>query len=185
MTEDYMNYDSLSVAVKENIAAEMKDWYGAFGWKITNEYNDKLYVDIVHMDFIRPHKIENKDRLQLLQVRFEMTANVIAKANRKAKTGAGVTGVLLFLLGAAIIACGAVLALWTDKAMYIISGLIVIFAGILFWVLSIVLCINMHKYDKQRYTAYAGVLTENLRSIVKEAAAITGYSYGNTEQQKA
>ncbi|MCD8373443.1 MAG: hypothetical protein LUD27_09125 [Clostridia bacterium] len=185
MTENYMSFDSLSIAVKAGAAEDMKTWYGAFGWNVEKEYGDKIYGDIVHMDFTRPHKIEHKDRLQLLQVRFEMLINLIARAGRRGNVKTGVTAAALFLLGAAIVVCGALLAIWSDNAFYLACGIIVIVAGILFWIVSYILCLHMRRNEKQKYSVLANVLKENIKNVVKEAASLTGFTYGIAEQSKA
>ncbi|MCD8309032.1 MAG: hypothetical protein LUD19_04175 [Clostridia bacterium] len=176
MTEDYMNEDSLSVAVKADVAEEMKKWYSAFGWTLTEEQPDKVYIDLVHMKFARPHKIENKDRLQLLQVRFEMMLNLISRTKRRVNFLTALLCTGLFLLGAAIIGCGVVLALWASGTVfYVVCGMVIVAAGILFWVLSAFVCAQTHDYYTDKYSVYDDVLKENINSVVAEAASLTGY----------
>lgn len=79
MEEKFFKDDKLSVAIKADVAEEIKGAYCALGWELKEEYDDKRYGDLVHMDFTRPHLIAEKDRLQLLQVRLEVAVNFWAE----------------------------------------------------------------------------------------------------------
>ncbi|MCD7728916.1 MAG: hypothetical protein LUI60_03290 [Clostridia bacterium] len=180
MAEDYMTQDSLAVAIKEP-AQDLETWYGAFGWTLTEKHADNVYSDVIHMNFTRPHKIENKDRLQLLQVRMEILLNMVSRADRKVRASVGVLSAFLFLLGAAILLCGTLLVVRFNDIFYIVCGIVIAVAGILFWVFSTLLCVQLYDYSQKRYVVYKGVLMENVRSVVAEAASITGFDYGNKE----
>ena len=65
---DYENYDTLNLYVKKIKAEEIKERYKNFGWILFNEQENATYEDILDLTFTRPHKIENKDELQLMQV---------------------------------------------------------------------------------------------------------------------
>ena len=80
---DYNNYDQINLTVKRQNADEVILSYGAFLWEKIEEKEDKQYHDILHLSFIRPHKIPNKDRLQLLQVHYEHFINERAVAENK------------------------------------------------------------------------------------------------------
>ncbi len=80
---DYNNYDQINLTVKRQNAEEVILSYGAFLWEKIEEKEDKQYHDILHLSFIRPHKIPNKDRLQLLQVHYEQLINERAVVENK------------------------------------------------------------------------------------------------------
>ena len=75
MINDYQNYDYLEIIVKKDNADEIVRWYGRLLWSEYQRKDDKIYNDIIHVFFSRPHKIPNKDRLQLLQVYYEKILN--------------------------------------------------------------------------------------------------------------
>ena len=79
---DYNEYDILSLALKENESLRLLEYYAAFGWQEYERCEDKRYFDIIHIKLLRRHKIPNKDRLQLLQVKMENVVNRFAFARK-------------------------------------------------------------------------------------------------------
>lgn len=78
---DFNSYDCLPTALKKNTSEELVNLYRIFRWEEAERTEDKRFSDIVNITFIRPHKIPNKDRLQLLQVMAEERINSIAIMN--------------------------------------------------------------------------------------------------------
>lgn len=81
---DYNKFDSLSLALKAELFDKMLSYYEKFGWRVFEKYEDRRYMNIVHVTLIREHRIKNKDKLQLLQVKLESLINRMAK-NRERK----------------------------------------------------------------------------------------------------
>ena len=81
-TNDYMNYDSLTIYVKHQKKDEIIEYYKILGYTLCEVQENKRYEDIVDLTFTRPHKIENKDELQLLQVYMEEKLNEMAKLEK-------------------------------------------------------------------------------------------------------
>ncbi len=80
--------DFISIKGKKQAAEHIIGCYGKFGWKLVEQKDDKIYGDVTHMTFMRPHFIKNKDELQLLQVRLEIAYNNMGKFSAKCKTRA-------------------------------------------------------------------------------------------------
>lgn len=165
--------DKLAVAVKSDTAAKIRDAYRAFGWRLENQYDDVRFGDIVHMDFARPHKIEGKDRLQLLQVRFEVALNFLGRASRLIVARAVVIGILLGIIALALTVYGGVVVAYSTTSIFIASGFALISAGIIFFVLAVVTAGKVHSTDKQRYGAVSSVLRENIAALLSEARSIS------------
>ena len=166
--------DKLSVAVKSEGADEIVRAYNAFGWHTVKRYSDEEYSDIVHIDFSRLHRIEGKDRLQLLQVRFEVAVNFLGKAPGRLSVRAGIIGALLSLIGIALIVYGAVVAFYSTTTVFYATGIGVISGGILFVVFALFVANKVFTTDKQKYGAVAAVLRDNIKDILAEASRITG-----------
>ncbi len=166
--------DKLSVAVKSEGADEIVRAYNAFGWHTVKRYSDEEYSDIVHIDFSRLHRIEGKDRLQLLQVRFEVAVSFLSHAGPYSLVRAVIIGALLALVGVALAVYGGFVVALSTTTVFFASGFAVISAGVIFIVLAIVTANKISATDKQRYGAVSAVLRENIRAILREAAAITG-----------
>ena len=174
MTEEYLKNDHLAVSVKRGLAEEIKGAYRVFGWRLEEERTDKRYRNLVHMKFVRDHKIEGKDRLQLLQVRFDVAINFMGKAGGRAGIRALSAGLVLALLGVAMIVCGVLLFIRFSEKLYAALGVALMSAGVAAFILCALAARQLYVRDKRTYSGAAAVIAENIRTTVKEASLITG-----------
>lgn len=174
MTEKLFKDDELAVAVKADAAEDIKNAYCTLGWQLKDEYGDNSYRDIIHMDFARPHLIEGKDRLQLLQVRYEVNLNFIARAHRRVGARAAVLAALLIIVGLTLAAFGIFNIINAPSPLFTIGGAVLIVSGAAFFAIAAYSCNILLRRDRERYGTITAVLRENIRSILKEAAQITG-----------
>ena len=163
MAEEFFKDDELAVAVKAEAAEEIKRAYGMFGWRLSKECADGSY-----------HAIAGKDRLQLLQVRYEVALNFMSRARRRAFARAVVLAVLLSLAGLALVVFGAVQTAAAQSSVFLWGGVALIVGGAAFFVVAACLCRLLYRRDSERYGAISAVLRENAGTILKEAADITG-----------
>jgi len=112
---DYNEFDQISLVLKKDVMELMLSYYAEFGWREYERYEDKRYIDLVHLTLVRPHRIPNKDKLQLLQVRLEFEVNSLARERRNKHSGSLIVGLtlLVFILsllgiGIALLFAGAV-----------------------------------------------------------------------------
>ena len=75
-------YDYLTLYAKKIKVKEVIEHYQIFGWELVNESENYRYEDILDLSFVRPHKIKNKDELQLQQVYMEEKLNEIGKCEK-------------------------------------------------------------------------------------------------------
>ncbi len=96
--KDYKNYDYLDIIVKKKSEQELVGAYTSFLWQKIGSKEDRRYNDVVHLSFCRPHKLKNKDRLQLLQVYYESALNNMADLQTKkhSKSRRKIIGLTLF-----------------------------------------------------------------------------------------
>ncbi len=174
MTEEYLKNDHLSVSVKYGLSEEIKSAYRVFGWQLEEERKDKRYSNFMHMKFVRDHKIEGKDRLQLLQVRFDLAINFVGKAGSRMCRRALCTGVILGLLGVALILFGSLFLFYLTTNLSMAFGVTLISSGVVFLILCVLAAIRLYSHDKRIYSGMLAVIAENIRSTVKEASIITG-----------
>ncbi len=81
--KNYKNYDYLDIIVKKDNACEIINAYSAFLWVKIDEKDDRHYSDVIHLTFKRDINIENKDRLNLLEVYYETALNKRAEIKIK------------------------------------------------------------------------------------------------------
>ncbi|MBQ9734911.1 MAG: hypothetical protein IJV95_03520 [Clostridia bacterium] len=177
---DYHNYDQINLTVKRQNADEVILSYGAFLWEKIEEKEDKRYHDILHLSFTRPHKIPNKDRLQLLQVHYETAVNERALLDGKKHRASQAllsTGLVLLLS----VMLGVVALSFYLVSLYAVLG------GVAFTVIQASLCVlvfvkvrKIRKKENQKFEDKKAEIEKSIDFILSEAMAITGV---NNEKQ--
>lgn len=176
MEEKFFKDDKLSVAIKADVAEEIKGAYCALGWELKEEYDDERYGDLVHMDFTRPHLVAEKDRLQLLQVRLEVAVNFLGRTRIYTRARSVAVGLFFGILGAAFVVLGLLAAIKTNSVIFLAGGVALMSAGVSCWLIAAISGTMLLKKDKERYSALIAVVHENIRSVMSEAVKITGVS---------
>lgn len=171
---DLFEKDFISVKGKKQAAEQIIARYGDFGWELVERYDDKLYCDITHMSFTRPHLIENKDELQLLQVRLEIAFNNTGKYAQKAKSRALIFGNIFGLLAAAFAVCGVVLFLLVEGVLPIVFGSIMCFFGVVIGVAGGIVGYLMYKKDKRKYALLIQEEVKKIDGLCLTARALRG-----------
>lgn len=171
--------DKLSLAVKSEGAEQIRRAYAAFGWHADRVYADRRHSDVVRFDFSRPHKMPSKDRLQLLQVRFEVAVNYLGKADSRASMHAALIGFMLALVGLALLIYGVFVSIFSTTTVFMSSGIITAGAGAFICVLAAITAVKVYAADKRKYGVIAAVLQQNIADIIAEAERITGVNNGH------
>lgn len=97
-TNDYQNYDYLSITLQTEKTDEMIDVYHKFGWEVVSKLKNRDYENLYYITLKRPHFIDNKDELQYLQVRMEESVNKLAIEKSRKNLKSILFGSLLGLL---------------------------------------------------------------------------------------
>ena len=106
---DHKNYDYLTITAKVEREAEIIASYATLGWETVSVSEDKKFFDLDVIEFRRPHKIENKDRLQLLQVKLETLLNKYGVLRHKRKAKSAAFGLVGGIFGCIALAAGIAL----------------------------------------------------------------------------
>lgn len=174
---DFRNTDFLKVAVKREKLRELEQRYACFGWTETECVDDKLYDNITELTFCRPHKIPEKDRLQLLQVDMEMAMNEFSKTERNKHSVSTAISLTIGTFAAVFIIGGILLILLLSSVWSISSGILMMLIGALSIALLIPHIIKMRKREEERFEK---ILLESERVIERccaDASALTGIKY--------
>lgn len=126
---DYRTQDCLHTAIRTDRADEMVARYRAFGWEESERKDDDRYDDIVRITFVRPHRLPEKDRLQLLQVRMEKRLNEAAALKKNAHAVSVSAGLSAGLASAAAVAGGVLLAVYFSAPAVLAAGIVLALAG--------------------------------------------------------
>lgn len=164
-------YDTIEFKLKREKAGEIEAQLQCFGWEIESERDAKLYSDIVHVRFRRPHKVEQKDRLQLLQVRVEIAHNRQVGYERTMKTRALVFGLGFGLILLALLGFGMELIF---KRAVLGWGIAVIAVSAILLGVTAFLSVLIARHDRKEYTRLMREGAAKIDECCRAAHAITG-----------
>jgi hypothetical protein len=170
---DYHNFDRLAVTIKLDVEKEIVKRYSSFGWQEIERVEGRFF-DVIHVLFIRPHKIANKDKLQLLQVNMELAVNRAARLemNKNAKTAA--LSALVGLLGCGMIAGGVCLAVLLKGVLPIVFGSLLCTLGALEVVAFIPLLRKISKRERAEFQKNYSSAIDQIKVACASAAALSG-----------
>ena len=157
-TRDYNNFDYLFATVKKQNFFELRAHYKTLGWQDIQTKEDDAYDDVVHISLRRPHKIEHKDELQLMQVHLEAAWNTIGKYSRWHCPKAAAFGTVFSVISLALLVFGLLVGFEVLKFLAPVYGFIItalgVAAAITTTVISIVICGKERKFARlKRLTA--------------------------------
>ena len=166
--------DTISIKSKRRAAEHIIERYGDFGWSLTERNDDKLYENIVHLTFTRPHTIENRDELQLLQVRLEIAYNDMGRFSAKIPVRATLAGILLGLLALGLIAGGILLLLLLEGTMSLIFCTLLCVMAAAVAILCVILARTALKRDRVKYSCLIEEQVQKIEELCKRARALRG-----------
>lgn len=142
-----VEYDDLYVTIRRDKLDDCLRYYRALGWEVFSFEEHKVYYNLFNIVLRRPHKIEGKDELQLLQVYLETALNSIGRLERKPRP-LTVTVVTVFtVLIAGLITVGLCFALLSDLVTYIIIGWICVGLGIFLIIPAVPVTVVLYRLD--------------------------------------
>ncbi|MBQ7327874.1 MAG: hypothetical protein IJX00_02805 [Clostridia bacterium] len=101
--------DNLHLYAKKSKLNLVEECYESLGWQKTAQEENKRYEDLVDLSFERPHKINNKDDLQLLQIHMEHHLNKLGRIERRKYFKSLIFGVSLCILGLYMLLSGVLM----------------------------------------------------------------------------
>ncbi|MCD8295139.1 MAG: hypothetical protein LUE27_07865 [Clostridia bacterium] len=169
---DLEEYDHIYVTVRRDKLKDLKVCYEQFGWEEVECQEHKVYDNLLDMTFRRPHKIADKDELQLLQVHLEEALNAVGKYEKapKRKTRAFVSclGVLAFLL----LAIGLPLGIVSGTASYKVIGYVMAAAGVIIIPMVSVFGVKLWRYENRTYERRLKISRELVIGICHNAVLV-------------
>ena len=166
--------DTIAIRSKKQAAEHIVERYGNFGWKLTEKKDDRLYEDVTHMTFSRPHFIENRDELQLLQVRLEIAYNDMGKFSYKKGVRASLFGSFFALLALAFAAGGVLLLLFLDGLLPIIYASVLFAACLVTILVTVIFTRRISQKDRLKYGLKIEERLKKIEDICNQARALRG-----------
>ena len=182
--KDIKNFDYLDIIVKKISEDEIVDAYSAFLWEKIDKKEDERYNDVVHLSFRRPHKIQNKDRLQLLEVYYqsalELRAGLEIKKHSKSKVNLAnlifFSAIFIFGVGVFIYLNKTLLSviLGSVFALFVLSGAIFLASKIK----------KLFIKENNIYLEKLRKINDEINGILSEANALTKKENLNGEKNE-
>lgn len=172
MKRDYKNYDYLSVSVRNDQFERILSCYNALGWRVVRHEGDRQYYNMKFVVFRRPHKIENKDRLQYLQVRMENAINSISVVAFKRHRRSTVVGIMLSILMSCLFALGMWLFFWLKGETGFVAGIISLSASAAVLVGMLITLFVMRKKEDETARSKIEDKVELLMHLIEEAESL-------------
>lgn len=169
---DYKNYDYLCVTVKREALAYLESFYLALGYETIEEEEHRIYFNEINVTFRRPHKVKNKDRLQLLQIYIESLVNDFGKYSSRRRPHALAFGISTCFLSAALVALGLALAFafGIDTAsMRFIWGISAACSGAALFTVFYFLALHISRREGEYRKLRSGEIMSELNEIIKRA----------------
>ncbi len=172
--KDYNNYDYIEIIVKTESEREVVSAYSSFLWQETHRQEDNRYADVTHVFFKREHRIENKDRLQLLQVHYESVLNEKSQAFEQKcnKTKALLSNVILLIVASLFLCFYLVFAIKQTWSV-ILGLLLVVIVGVLS-IFAVKYFKTRFTLDEQKYLDKATEFEGQIKDIMQEVRLLTG-----------
>lgn len=174
---NYKEFDTLTIYAKKDRLDSIIDHYKIFGWEIVCQNENTRYEDIVDITFSRPHKIKNKDELQLYQVYMEDKLNELAKVELNKHSKSLSVGLSIGVISLAIIILGIFGILNITNNTGLIFEIILISIGAIAVIILTILLPVLVKKEKILFKQKRKELEEQLTQIYKKAVMLSGDKY--------
>ena len=170
---DHKNYDYLTITAKVEREEEIIAYYATLGWEKVKVTEDKRFFDLDVVEFRRPHKVENKDRLQLLQVKLETLLNTYGALRHKRKAKSTTFGLFGGIFGCIAIAAGiALLVTEIGQLTATIAGIILLIAGVAVLTVGGVFMRRVIEAGAREYSERMRSILNGIDDICRQADAL-------------
>jgi len=166
--KDYNKYDYLNVEIKKNRLNTILDTYQCFGWETLNKKQSSKFRNLVEVEFVRDHNINNKDTLQYLQVNLENSINKQAQLEKTKHLTSCSIGFCLSLLSLILIISSVILFLNN-----IFMGIILTILSFLSTITSPIIIVKIYKKEIFNYYKYNRLYSYRIKYFTFSANKLT------------
>lgn len=171
--------DILHLYAKKNKLDIVEECYESLGWQKTAQEENKRYEDLVDLSFERPHKINNKDDLQLLQIYMEHDLNRLAKIERRKYLKSLMFGVGFGLLGLYLVLTGVLMLIGLyEVSTYLALGVGACVVGLCILALTVYVSKHLVAREKKDFEEETVLLNNRLQEMKEKARKFVGEKNG-------
>ena len=171
---DYNNYDKLHLYVKKSREERVINIYNALGYELVSNKPNRKYSNIMDLTFVRPHKIQNKNSLQYLQVCLEIELNKIGKTEKHrhslSVSFALTMGLLSILLGG----FSVFFLINSFSVLQKIINITLFFSSVIIFVLGAFLTSKIIKNENKKFKEKNDEYIKNVNEIFEDIQKIRG-----------
>lgn len=167
---DIKNNDYLTITAKADSREDIIHSYEMLGWRLLDVREDKQYIDLDVIDFVRDHKIPNKDKLQLMQVRLETYLNKFGEARHKKYRKSAILAISGYLVAFLLFAAGIALLVtgMDDVGTFAVAVISLALGVILLPGISIAFR-RVRLHEAAIYAATVSAINANIEKLCMEA----------------
>lgn len=161
--------DRLYVTVKRDKLDDCLNSYRAFGWILQSSEPHRIYENLVNLSFRRPHKIINKDDLQLLQVYYETAINSIGKLEKLPRPRTVAFSLVSWFIIAALMVASFVFYVLSANYLYSVLGWVCLGAGVALIIPTVVFTLKLNGIEGRMVDAKLKLLNEAISLTLSKA----------------
>lgn len=173
-TNKYNDFDTLTLYVKKSKSKDIISNYQKFGWVLVSQTENSRYEDIEDIMLERPHFVENKDELQLLQVYMEEKLNAIGKLERNKYPKTTSFGLIFGVFGLALLILSALFAFHVLNGSNLALNIVMASVGILFLISTAIVIPKLKNKEQKHFKVTHLNLTSEINQITKKATSLSG-----------
>ena len=170
-------FDYLTIYAKKEKANEIISHYSAFGYTKIDVKENNRYEDLIDITFSRPHKIKNKDELQLNQVYIEEKINELARIEKHKHSKTTSIGLSLGTLCISLITLGILSIVNIINTIPLVFAITFIAFGIVLLILELIFLHKIYKNENLFYKTNSEKLLTEIAEIIKTAHSLIGENY--------
>lgn len=164
---NYNEYDQITVTTKTEKAEKIVGDYACFGWEKIDEVYDKVYSNVVHLTFMRAHRLKEKDELLYLQVCYEEKLNAVSDLERSKNAFSSVIFCVTLILAITAWVLGATLIFKNT----ILWGIVIASLGVLITSAFLPVALSVRKKENLKHFEKVTALNLEIESILEKVLA--------------
>lgn len=174
---DYKNYDTLEITVRTDKEWDLREKYKKFGWIQYESSGDAIYDNLVHISFYRPHQIEHKDELQLLQVNMETAINALSKAERYKNLKSMICGSVILAITSLFLIIGAIVPALMYSVFHLVFGITFGVLALITLIVGIIKNVKRREREEDKFNKLTLRLNSEIASACSRAEELSGGIY--------
>ena len=175
------DFDYLKIYVKKPKTERIINHYKTFGWTLKSQTENDRYEDILDLTFERPHKIKNKDELQLLQVYMEDKLNKLGMIEKNKAPKTTIFSLTFGVFGIALTIIGLLFCFNQLVGLNLALSIFIVVLGTIFTIIALIIIPQLHKKELIDFKQKSTLIESEINQVCDKATKLLG---GNQNESK-